>query len=293
MEIAVVLNVHSQPDVIIDTLDSILTYVTDKVLVVVDGASWDDFRDVKLPVGKVQGFYHNKPKSPYRNVALALNTVTDTYKQADWFCYCEADVLFGSERFKHNLKMAEDMGVWMLGNDGHVDNMAMPLVSALIGEPIKSCYYLLGCCQFFHRKFIDKLKEINFFDKFLHMTNGFTEGYFPMYSGYDLSEHMYPTLCRHYGGNVGVFATYDHDGSWHGASEYFPCRWKPELDPETETFPNASIMHPLKKYDHPVREYHREKRNKWKASQTKERQSESSLTCPSDTNRTDADSSTP
>lgn len=276
MEIAAVLNVHSQPDVIIDTLDSILTYMTDKVLVVVDGATWDDFKDVQLPVGKVQGFHHGKPKAPYRNVALALKTVTETYPNVDWYCYTEYDVLFTSERFKHNLKMAEDRDVWMLGNDGHVDEVAMPLVQAMIGENFKSCYYLLGCCQFFHRKFIDRLKDYNFFDRFLNLTNGFTDGYFPFYSGYDLSEHMYPTLCRHFGGNVGVFATYDGEGKWHGAYEYFPCRWKPELDPETENFPNASIMHPLKKYDHPIRAHHRERRKQWKTSQQKARLSASS-----------------
>jgi hypothetical protein len=272
MEIAFAINTHTrQTDLIIETLDSILTYGSDKILVVVDGASWGHYKDLALPAFKMEGFHHGCPKAPYRNVALALKTVTETWA-VDWYCYCEYDVLFGSDRFKHNLKMAEDMGVWMLGNDGHIDEHPMPMVQALLGEKLKNCYYLLGCCQFFHRNFIEKLNDINFFERFLTLTSGFTDGYFPFYSGYDISEHMYPSLCRHFGGNIGVFATWDSEGKWHGASEYFPVRWKPDINHEKDSYHEASIMHPLKTMDNPIREYHREKRNKWKSSQPKEKQ---------------------
>ena len=291
MSIAAVLNVHSQPDLIIDTLDSIFTFMTEKVVVVVDGAKWDEFKDISLPVGKVEGFYHNIRRAPFRNVALALKTVTEAWPHEDWYCYTEYDVLFTSPRFMHNLKLAEERDVWMLGNDGHVDNVQMPMIESMIGDKFKSYYYLLGCCQFFHRKFIDKLREINFFDRFLNLTNGFTMGSLPGYEGYDLSEHMYPTLCRHFGGNVGVFAHYDETGKWHGAYKVFPCRWKPELDPETENFDEASIMHPLKTYDHPIRAHHRERRKQWKALLQKGKRSESSSTCPSDTRQAADESS--
>ncbi len=265
MEIAAVLNVHSQPQVILDTIDSIITYMTEKIIVIVDGAAWPQLKDEPFPVGKVEGFYHNVPKSPYRNVALGLKTLTDAYPDADWYCYTEYDVLFTSERFKHNLKMAEEMGVWMLGNDGHVDNESLMMIQAMFDEPLTSSYYLLGCCQFFHKNFINKLKEINFFERFLNMTNSFSDGFFPFYSGYDLSEHLYPTLCRHFGGNIGVFAHYDEYGKWHGAYEHFPVRWRPEIDPVTENFPDASIIHPLKSYDHPLRVLHRDKRRNYKS----------------------------
>lgn len=284
MELAVAISAHpKRPDLIIDTLDSILTYATDKILVSVDAVGWDTYRDMPLPAAKLEAFAHGYPKAPYRNVALSLKVLQETWPDANWYCYCDHDVLFGSERFKHNLKMAEEMGVWMLGNDGHIDEVAMPLVQSLVGENLKRSYYLLGCCHFFHRDFINKLLEINFFDRFLTLTSGFDKGFFPFYSGYDLSEHMYPTLARHFGGNIGVFATYDHEGNWHGAHRFFPMRWKPDLDPETENFPEASIMHPIKDLNHPIRVYHREKRKQWKDSQTKAKQSASSSTCPSDT----------
>jgi hypothetical protein len=272
MQIAAVLNAHSQPNVLRDSLDSILVHVTENILVVVDGAVWQDFKDLPLPASKIQGFYHNARKSPYRNVALGLSTACDTWPEADWYLYCEYDVLFGSDRFKRNLKMAEERGVWMLGNDGHIDSTAMPLVQSLLTEDLRSSYYLLGCCQFFHKNFMVKLKEINFFERFLTMTSGFDGGFMPLYSGYDISEHMYPSLCRHFGGNIGVFATYDEKGSWHGSFRHYPMRWKPELDPETENYPEASIMHPVKSFEHPIRVTHRERRLQWKNSQRMEKQ---------------------
>jgi len=267
MKIATVLNAHAEPNTIIDTLESIFTYMTEDVIVVVDGAKWDDFKDVDIPATKMCGFRHGCKKAPYRNVALGLKSLTDTYLDADWYCYIEYDALVTSSRFKENLKMADEKGIWMLGNDGHVDDKDMPIIESLAGGNFKSIYYLIGCCQFFNKKFIDKLREINFFDRFLHLTNDFETGYFPKYEGYDISEHMYPTLCRHFGGNIGVFATYDYvKEEWHGSSEYFPIRWKPDLDSESE-FPNASIMHPLKDFDHPFRKEHRERRKKWKKVQ--------------------------
>lgn len=260
MEIAVILNVHADSDVNIDTIESIFAFVGKNVVLVVDGSSWTKFRDLQLPVAKINGFRHGVPKAPYRNVALGLKSAFEEFPNASWYCYCEYDVLFTSDRFRKNLEIADRKNVWMLGNDGHVDDKQMPLIESLIGAKFASTYYLLGCCQFFSWRFFDKLKEIDFFDRFLFLTNQFAPGVFPAYGGYDISEHLYPTLCRHFGGAVGVFATWDHQGKWHGSYRHFPMRWKPELDPQTENFEEASIMHPLKTYQHPIRAFHRERR---------------------------------
>jgi hypothetical protein len=263
MEIAAILNGHCS-DLILDTLESISLFMTDNILVVIDGESYWKFSDIEMPCHKIEGFKHGVNRAPYRNVALGLMTVIEKWPNADWYCYCEQDVLFGSDRFKHNLRMADEKNIWMLGSDGHVDDTAMKLVESLLGEKMTNGYYLLGCCQFFSKKFIDNLLRINFFERFLTMTNGFSKGHIPGYSGYDISEHMYPTLARHLGGNIGVFATW-FENEWHGPHEYYPVRWKPELDPETENFDNPSILHPLKKYDNPIRVRHRERRKElWK-----------------------------
>jgi len=266
MEITTVLQVHSDPTTIIDTVHSILEHVGQNVLLLINGSAWDQLKDIDLLVSKMKGFRHDVPKAPYRNVALGLQMAWETFPQSDWVCYTEYDALFASDRFKYNLAMAEEKKVWMLGNAGRVDECRMPLVESLVGENFQSIYYLLGCCQFFHKDFMKKLDKIDFFNKFLFLTNEFSEGYFPAYSGYDISEHLYPTLCRHFGGNVGVFATWeDAKQEWHGAFEYFPMRRRPELDPEA-TYPKASILHPLKSFDHPIRKFHRTRRKVWKTT---------------------------
>ena len=104
---------------------------------------------------------------------------------------------------------------------------------------------------------------------------------------FHFSEHMYPTLCRHFGGNIGVFAHFDELKKWHGSYQYFPVRWKPEIDFETENFPNPSIIHPLKENSHPLRVLHRERRNQWKNFKKKESQLDSFLMSQSDMPKTD------
>lgn len=276
MELAVAISAHPEkPEVVVDTIDSILVHGTDKILMVVDAVGWDRYKDVPMPCHKLEGFHYGCARAPYRNVALSLSVLTDTWPDCEWYIYCDYDVLFASDRFKKNLIMAEEKDIWMMGNDGHVDVQAMPLIQAMLGEELKNSYYLLGCLHFYHRKFINKLKEINFFERFLTLTSGFGNGFFPFYSGYDLSEHMYPTLCRHFGGNIGVFASYDGvDKKWHGSGEIFPMRWKPEINAETENFLDASIYHPIKAFDHPIRVQHRERRKQWRISQTQTKQLE-------------------
>lgn len=257
MNVSVILNVHSNPDVVLDTLDSIQTYITKDILVVVDGAS-TAFDNAPLPVPKIKGFRHNIPRSPYRNVALGLMNLREMFPDSDWYCYTEYDCLFTSSRTLQELELATQNNVWMLGNDGHVDEIRLPIIEAIVKSEFKHSYYLLGACQFFSKVFMDKLVEMDFFERLLAMTNSYSDGFFPLYAGYDISEHMYATIARHLGGNIGVFATYDYvNQKWHGAHEIFPVRWKPDLDPEKENYSQAAICHPLKSFDHPIREHHR------------------------------------
>jgi len=260
MKIATLLSVHDDPKLVLDTLDSVLHYMTDDVLVLVDGAS-DVFDNIDMPVHRMKGFKHGVPRSPYRNVALGLKTIRGMYPDHDWYCYMEYDCLVTSIRFKYNLEIADDRDIWMLGADGHIDDKAIPLVESMLGQPFRSSYYLLGACQFFSKWFMEKLEQFNFFDRFLAATNDCTGGFMPGYGGYDVSEHLYPSLCRQFGGNIGVLATWDSvEERWHGGHKVFPIRWKPDLDAETENYKDASIMHPLKDYDHPIRKFHRKAR---------------------------------
>lgn len=155
MNLALLLNAHENNPLLKDTLDSICVHATKDVLVIVDGVAWSQFEGFDYPVNLMCGFKHGCPKSPYRNVALGLKMLADRWPNADWYCYTEYDVLFTSNRFMNNLKKADEMGVWMLGNDGHIDNKEMPLIEAMLGK-FKSYYYMLGACQFYSREFMQK-----------------------------------------------------------------------------------------------------------------------------------------
>jgi hypothetical protein len=268
MQIAAFMNIHSDPGLVADTLDSVFTYMTRDVLLVVDGAS-SAFDHVAFPVPKMTGFQHGCNRAPYRNLALGFKTVQAMHPKADWYCYIEPDCLVASERFRRNLMMAEERKIWMLGCDGRVDStVQMPLVEALLHDSVDAHrYYLLGCCQFFHRDFVEKLVEIDFFDKFLAATNQFSQGYLPGYNGYDISEHLYPTLARKFGGNIGVFATYEQPDRWHGSYKVFPMRWQPQLT-EEDDYSEASLLHPVKDVNHPIRCKRREERNVIRAAKS-------------------------
>lgn len=259
MEIATILNVHSNPKLIIDTLDSISTYVGENILIIIDGAS-KELDNVKFPATSIKGFYHNYNKAPYRNVALGLWKAYEAFPKADWFCYTEADCLFTSSSFKKNLLIADRNDVWLLGNDTHRDKYKFPLIEAIIKEKINCCYYVLGCCVFYCKEFIERLMEINFFERLINVSQHFTQGFFPNYTGHDLSEHLYPTLAVHFGGDVGSFAKFDlPTRMWTGNFRKFPVRWMPELD-VSDVSKDATIAHPVKDYFNPIRVEHREKR---------------------------------
>ncbi len=262
MQIATIMNVHNNPALVRDSLDAIEKYVGNKNVILVDGLGVHDFRGLDWDVSFVRGFNHGSSRAPYRNVALGLSMVVEKYPDVDWYVYCESDVLFTSKRYQTNLEMAAERNVWMLGNDGRVHYEPMELIAAMFKTTFSNGYYLLGCCQFFHRQFIQKLQEKDFFNRFLHLTGSFDGKTFPKFNGWDISEHMYPTLCRHLGGNIGVFASYDSEkNQWHGAYEYFPMRWTPEINADTEFFKDASVIHPMKELDHPLRTYYRNLRN--------------------------------
>lgn len=258
MDIVSVVGLHGSP-VDGDTIDSILKYSTQKVIAIIDGAAAAKFET--LPVIKINGFYHNQSYSPYRNIALGLMMAIKHYPNFNWLCYSEYDVLFGSDFFKSILDQAERAGMWLVGSNTvgfQVGDPRAPDLSFIERNIVKgqfsSIYYSLGCCMFFHRDFIRQLLKIDFFDRFLNLTN-YTS--IPQYKGYDINEHLYPTLAHYYGGNSCSLSGWIN-GVWEG-DKRFPLRWKPELE-ATGNYQHASILHPLKSPTNYWRVYFREKR---------------------------------
>lgn len=266
MEIGVILNAHGKTELVSDTVDALRTYVSKDILMVVDGAAWDSWgKSVNLPVYKLNGFYHNHPKAPYRNLTYGLQQALEMWPANDWYCYTEYDVLFVSDDFKKNLKKAAEEKVWCIGNDYREGDFKFPYLESILNIKLERSCYLLGCCVFYHGDFLRKLKSIDFFNRFLGMTNDFEQGFFPGYEeqmGYDFGEHLYPTLANYYGGQVRQFGKWHHFfEDWVGDRK-MRMRWKPELSWD-ECMGNQSILHPVKE-NIDVRWFYQAKRSRKK-----------------------------
>jgi len=263
MKIASTLMTHGDTPCVNDTIEAMQRYLTNDILMLVDGAYWEDWgKDADVPVYKMSGFHHNFFRGCYRNITLGLMKVVDLFPDADWYCHTEYDTLFVSDAFKEDLEKAEADGVWCMGNDCRTGYFELPFLEYIVGGKISVTKYMLGCCIFYHRDFLHKLKNIDLFNRLLYLTNDFSRGYFPDYDeqgGWELAEHLYPTLANLFGGRVRGQAYYSTEG-WHGNYERYALRWQPELTMD-DVFPGASILHPVKVYDCPIRAHFREKRN--------------------------------
>jgi len=265
--IATVLNAHQNSMSFRDTLESILFYWGENVLVVVDGVAWDQFENEKIPARVLQGLNHGHSSCPYRNMALGLMKSWEVWEDSvDWYCYMEYDCLVGSALVKDNLKLAKESGMWMLGNDFREDQRQIGLINSLAGEEA-DLKYLLGCCVFFNSVFIKKLVEEDVFNKILDFSNfhGNSPFFFlgkekTVYNKvYDISEFLYPTLANFYGGKVGEFACWKNN-AWTGAYNFYTMRFRPDLE-LNDPILYSCIMHPVKEFTNPVRTFHRGKRH--------------------------------
>jgi hypothetical protein len=104
---------------------------------------------------------------------------------------------------------------------------------------------------------------MDFFERFLSYTNSFSYGEFPEYreqGGYDVIEHVLPTMALNLGGRVAEFASWDRKAKqWGGDSLHYPVRWMPDLE-DDEIYHKAFILHPIKDVNHPLRTFYRNKR---------------------------------
>lgn len=243
-EISIVLNCHANENLVKDTLESVKKYVTDNIIVLIDGCSWEDWgKNVNLGSEKLKGLYHGKNKAPYKNLTYGLLKIHERYPNSDWFCYIEPDVLFVSDRFKEDLN-----DCWCIGSDLRYYQYNLPFFVNMTKFQFKHYCYLLGCCVFYHKDFIKKLKELNIFEKIINWTSGFQSDSFPDYSeqnGYDFGEILFPSMAEYLGGKIKEFSRYDsHSELWQGNFEKYPIRFKPEIN--DCNLSKASIVHPIK-----------------------------------------------
>jgi hypothetical protein len=259
VQITTILNAHDYPDVTKDTLESIHHYMTDDVMIMVDGASWDKMSKINFDAHLLEGFWHNSSRGPYRNIILGLWEASKKWPDTEWFCCMEYDCLVASDAFKDDLKLADQHGCCGLGTNHKIHMMQLPFLEIILGDKLKTHpNYLLGCCTFYNGVFIKSLH--GFFEKFLYYTNEFQHGFFPDFKGYCFAEYLMPTLAAHYG-VVRSFSSHSTKSGWGPGHKRYPIRFRPDLS-EEEVYPESTILHPVKKYNDPIREYHRKKRER-------------------------------
>jgi hypothetical protein len=253
VKIAAVLNVHDNTFLALDTIDSIQTWVTNDIVVVVDGEAWNSWGKYAFLPCKIKGFHHGASRNPYKNVAYGLSTLADKY-DADWYLYTEFDTLFLSDQFKEDLEKAEQENIWYIASDLKQTNQDLPLIEQILKIKLKQVWKNLGCCLFFHKNYINKLKELNFFDRLLTWTSSFSKDHVPGINPlfyHDISEYIYPSLALHYGGNLLNISTWeDNSKSWLRDKRY-ALRFRPDIE---ECPDDAIIVHPIKKLDNPIRQ---------------------------------------
>ena len=272
MKISSVVLTHDYPQLTKDTMNSIKEFVGNQVIALVDEAGWKKFENFE---GAEKGFYHAHKRSPYRNYVLGMKKLYERWPNSDWYLYTEYDCVFVSDKFKEELKAAEERNAWLVGVDLRRFPFEFPKLFEIINMPSpKHSYYFLGCCHFHKGDFIRKLANLNFFDKFLDETKNYEKGKFPEYNRWAFEEELWPTLATALGGNLyelscwkygdrqehqspqstdtkSFYAGNDHD-AWRGKFKKYPIRNSPEIKLD-EIYQEASIVHPLKEVGSPVR----------------------------------------
>jgi hypothetical protein len=266
MKIAAIVKTHGNTQIVMDCIEALRLYVTENIVVVVDGSKWESWgQNVPLGVDKIRGFPQGSTTSMYRNAAACLDLIYDKYPDCDWYCVLDYDVLFASDGFKEELKSAAAKGVWCMGSDlRSYPDVHFPYLESIIGEKIECAKYLIGCCVFHHRNFVSKLKSIGFYKSLLQMTETFKPGYFPDCEQiFDFGAWVFPTLAYHYGGDLDYFACWnDYLNTWtKGDYKKYPIRWKPEIVMD-EVANHTSIIHPVKTANSEISTFYRWKRRR-------------------------------
>ena len=271
MKIAAIVMTHGKPDVTFDTVDSVRTWLTDDIMLVVDKKGWHHFNN-RDPQGceLLEGYTHGISRSPYRNYTLGLMNTYRRWPDHDWYFYVEYDVLVASHWIKKDLEAAQRKGVSFLGCDYRIQDMTFPLLADILGAgSFQKGHYFLGCCHFIANGFVRQLEERGFFERFLERTAEFKVGEFPGYGRHAFEEELMPTMCVHLGGKVQELSCWKggdkgiEKDKWRGAGTRYPVRYTPEIVAR-EVYPDASIIHPLKSFDHPIRVHYRKNRERIK-----------------------------
>lgn len=240
MRFACLLMTHLDVPLTKDTLESIEHHVTRDNLILVDGLFWSIFSSTHFTCPVIKGFNHGKSCSPYKNQLVGLQKLRKLYPNADWYVYVESDTLFTGEQFKIDLAKKN---IWAAGFDVHEMNNPWTLLSHRLGIDIARHRIMIGCCQFYHRDFMIKLEEIDFFNTLIKLSAPYKET-FPDYAHLAVEEGLLPSMCLHFGKTTLNLGCWDMEFN----RKHYGIRFRPTWEMH-EMVNNFSIVHPIKELE--------------------------------------------
>lgn len=264
MKIAAILNVHDYLDLVLDTLDSIHTWVTDDAIVLVDGKHWDKFEPHlnEFKDGQIfKGLDHGHYSSPFRNIALALKISYEKYPNHDWHAYTEYDLLFVKDSFKEDLKNST---ADVIANDVRWKKTNVSsLFEDIVGNAPQNGCTMLGCCVFYRGSYIKELVERGILDRLIDLTKDLKKGRFPGYTGYAFEEFFFPTVAENMGFKVEQSGFWSEKKGW--LNKKYLARFKPNIE-MNEIDSTTAIIHPCKERfdDCSIRQFFAEDRKSFK-----------------------------
>lgn len=245
MKFAASLNVHANPALARRNIELLKRNVTGNICMLVEGSAYqnwpiDYFHDITV----IEGFKHNVPRNPYKNVLLNLKKTYENFPNADWYVFSEFDNFIVTEKFKNDFQYLHER-YSLIANDFRHVYCEENLFQNCLNINFEDFYCMLGCCYFIKNNLMKMLHEY-VFDNFLNYTSFMPEGYYPNFFQYDVAEVLIPTCCMHFDFNVFNYARFkEEDYLWQGMAKKYMMRFRPNVQ-FYEVSKMASIIHPIK-----------------------------------------------
>lgn len=245
MKFATSINVHNNPSFARKNIDLIKKNVTSNIVLLVEKSAYEtwpveEFNDVVV----VEGFKHNFPRNPYKNVFFNLKNTYENYPNCDWYIFTEFDNFILKNNFRDDFQYINEK-YSLVASDFREVYCEENLFSNSLGLNFEKFYCILGCCYFIKRNLMEALYH-QVFDKLLFFTSFMPEGFYPNFNQYDTAEVLIPTVCMHNNFNVFNLSRFrEEDYEWDGLAKKYALRFRPNVYAE-ELTKNACIVHPIK-----------------------------------------------
>lgn len=239
------INVHNNPTLTRKNIDLIKKNVTKNIVLLVEKSGYknwpiEEFNDVIV----VEGFKHNFPRNPYKNVLLNLKTTYEKFPNSDWYVFTEFDNFIINDNFKNDFQYINEK-YSLITSDFREVYCEENLFSNSINMKFNKFYCMLGCCYFIKRNLMEILYH-KVFENFLKFTSLMPEGFYPNFHQYDVAEVLIPTVCIHEKLDVFNICRFkEEENKWGGMSKKYAIRFRPNIELE-EINKKACIIHPVK-----------------------------------------------